>query len=124
VLGTPGSRDQYTPLQVPGLSGAVVIAAGYRHNLVLKSDGTVWAWGGNFSDHLGSAGAVVTSPIQLNALTNVDMIASCYWHSLVRKTDGSVWAWGNRSYGHDQFTQSPATWRRTRRVAGRCRGTS
>ncbi|MHC5044048.1 MAG: RCC1 domain-containing protein [Planctomycetota bacterium] len=35
--------------QVDGnpLSGVVVIAAGTYHNVVLKSDGSVWAWGGN-----------------------------------------------------------------------------
>jgi YD repeat-containing protein len=34
-------------------SGIVKIAAGSKHTLVLKSDGTVWAWGYNAQGQLG-----------------------------------------------------------------------
>ena len=37
--------DECVPLQVQGLSDIVAIDAGYTHNLALKRDGTVWAWG-------------------------------------------------------------------------------
>ena len=33
-----------------GLSNVVAIAAGWYHNLALKSDGTVVAWGDDWSD--------------------------------------------------------------------------
>ena len=30
------------------------IAAGYGHSLALTGDGTVWAWGANYSGQLGN----------------------------------------------------------------------
>jgi LPXTG-motif cell wall-anchored protein len=41
------------PVQVPGLSRVIAIAAGAYHSLAVKSDGTVWAWGGNGAGQLG-----------------------------------------------------------------------
>src|SRR5919199_510546 len=42
-----------TPVQVSNLSGVKAIAASDEHNLALKEDGTVWAWGKNNYGQLG-----------------------------------------------------------------------
>ncbi|MFH1980584.1 MAG: CARDB domain-containing protein, partial [Pseudomonadota bacterium] len=51
-----------TLTQVFNLTDVVAISGGGNHNLAFKSDGTVWAWGGNWAGQLGN-GAYELSPI-------------------------------------------------------------
>ena len=44
---------QFFPVQVTNLSSVVAIASGSHHNFAIKSDGTVWAWGGNLERSTG-----------------------------------------------------------------------
>ena len=74
---------------VQGLAGAQALAAGGRHSLALKNDGSVFAWGDN---RLGQT----TVP---QSLTGVVAIAAGDLHSLALKADGTVVAWGANSYG-------------------------
>jgi uncharacterized repeat protein (TIGR01451 family) len=88
------------PVKVNGISGVRVVAAGIRHTLALKHDGTLWGWGTNEFGQLGvpSPGDHST-PIQIASLTNVIAIAAGDNHSLAVKADGSVWAWGQNVSG-------------------------
>ncbi len=74
-----GTSDPYnrTPVQVSGLTSVTVIAAGSQHNLALKSDGTVWAWGENSSGQLGIGitGNSINAPVQVSGLSGVMAIA-------------------------------------------------
>jgi alpha-tubulin suppressor-like RCC1 family protein len=83
------------PVEVPGLTGVVAVAAGTEHSLALKADGTVWAWGRNASGQLGDGTFVDRpSPTPVANLSGVHGIASGTYHSLARNADGTVWAWG------------------------------
>jgi RHS repeat-associated protein len=77
------------------------VAAGYNHSLaVLKSDGTVWAWGDNYGGDLGNGTTTNSSvPVQVQSLTGVTTVAAGENLSLGRKSDGTVWAWGVNTYG-------------------------
>ncbi|MGJ5814092.1 RCC1 domain-containing protein [Paludibaculum fermentans] len=102
VLGNDLLKQHYraTPDVVPGLSGVVAVAAGERHNLALKSDGSVWAWGANDSGQLGDGTTNTTGrPVQVSGLTGIVAIAAGVRHSLALKGDGSVYAWGANDYG-------------------------
>ncbi len=94
VDGT-GLADLYTPVQVRGLSSVSAVAAGYDHNLALKSDGTVWAWGGNVSSQLGDGTTTRRyPPVQAKGLGSVAAIAAGNHRSIALKSDGTVWDWG------------------------------
>lgn len=89
-------------LEVPGLTGVVSVAAGDRHSVALRSDGTVWAWGDNGQRQLGvpsNTSPTSTSPVQVPGLTGVMSIAAGAEHSLAVRSDGTVWSWGANGSG-------------------------
>jgi alpha-tubulin suppressor-like RCC1 family protein len=53
--GDNSNAPQYQPVQVPGLTNVVWIAARDHHTQALKSDGTVWSWGSGEQGELGQA---------------------------------------------------------------------
>ena len=63
-----------TPVKVSNLSNVTAVAGGGYHSLAMKSDGTVWAWGG--SDYYGQLGNGTTkspspTPVQVASLSSV-----------------------------------------------------
>ena len=93
-----------TPVQVCKLSSVVAIAAASYHNLALKSDGTVWAWGLNISSGNSAMEATTDhltyfyTPSQVRGLDSVIAVAAGYRLSLALKSDGTVWAWGENEF--------------------------
>ena len=103
-LGTTESEfmfDRYTPVNIIGLTEIVAIAAGDLHNLALKSDGTVYAWGANSAGQLGNGtfSTFYSFVMPVNNINGVVAIAAGGGHSLAIKSDGSVWAWGSNTSG-------------------------
>jgi alpha-tubulin suppressor-like RCC1 family protein len=112
--GDGSTNNSAIPLQVIGLSDVVAIAAGGSHNLVLKSDGTVWSWGWNFTGQLGlgsGSGIMgynnegIDTPTNVNVLNNVVAVAALDQQSVALKSDGSVWGWGGYYYNNPTPTQ-------------------
>jgi alpha-tubulin suppressor-like RCC1 family protein len=69
-IATP-MRGRMTPVQATGLTNVVDVRAGAYHSLVLKNDGTVWAWGDNTDGLLGkdvSSATTVLTPTQMPGL--------------------------------------------------------
>jgi alpha-tubulin suppressor-like RCC1 family protein len=88
----------FTPRKIPSLANVVAISAGNNHNLALKSDGTLWAWGNNSYGQVGNnSTSTVYNPVQV--LTNVKAISAGWLTSIALKNDGTVWVWGGDTYG-------------------------
>jgi hypothetical protein len=82
--------DDYTaPHPVIDLTNAVAVAAGEVHNMALRSDGTVSAWGQNTSGQ-------TLVPV---SLSNAVAIAAGSFHSVALRSDGTVIAWGANEAG-------------------------
>ena len=85
---------------VAGLTGVVALAAGWHHNVALRSDGTVWAWGRNNWGQLGiGSNQDQNRPVQLSRFDDVVAIAAGQSHSLAVRADGTAWAWGGNAGG-------------------------
>ena len=74
---------------VPAGDDFVAVAAGNGHNLALKSDGSLVAWGTNY------AGETSDTPLG----NNFTAIATGGTHSLALKSDGTLAAWGLNTSG-------------------------
>jgi alpha-tubulin suppressor-like RCC1 family protein len=96
------SLASFSPVVVSGASNIVAIAAGGNHSLALKSDGTLLAWGANFSGQLGNDDSSFLdkfTPVPVVGASNIVAIAGGLNHSLALKKDGTVLAWGSDEKG-------------------------
>lgn len=100
-LANGSTQAKTTPVHVSNLSGVTAISAnGGMHNLGIKSDGTLWAWGYNKYGQLGDGTTTNRStPVQVSGVANPVAISAGGDHSLDVKTDGTLLAWGNNAYG-------------------------
>lgn len=117
-LGNGTTKHNLLPTKVKGLENVTVIAAGFSlHNLAVKKDGTVWAWGRNTQGRLGLGTNTMENmvPAKVVGLTDVIAISSGYHHVLALKKDGTVWSWGLNESGQigdgtqTRYGKSPET---------------
>jgi alpha-tubulin suppressor-like RCC1 family protein len=108
-LGDGTTAYRASPVQVLGpasvghLSGIVSLAAGSlsQHVLAVRSDGTLWAWGGNSQGCLGD-GTTTDRPVPVQVLgqdgsgflSGVVAATAGFYHSVAVRADGTAWAWG------------------------------
>lgn len=74
----------------------VVSATGGTHNLAIKEDGTLWAWGGGAA--LGTQG---DNSLSVQVGTDNDWVLICagYNNSIAQKSNGDIWSWGKNIFG-------------------------
>ena len=99
--GTPTMRT--SPVCPVTLTGMAAIAAGSRHSLALKTEGTpsgtLWVWGYNFDGQLGDGSTEMSRSTAIRTLTDVLAIGAGYDHGLAVLSDGTVRAWGVNGNG-------------------------
>ncbi|PHR49180.1 MAG: hypothetical protein COA32_03780 [Fluviicola sp.] len=98
--GSVTSNIQFSPAQIETANNWIQISAGTYHSLAIKSDSTLWAWGGNFNGQLGDGTtADKHTPVQIGTATNWSQIHLGSVHSSSINSDSSLWSWGFNSYG-------------------------
>ena len=101
-----------SPIQtVSGGTNWKQVSAGKTFTAAIKTDGTLWLWGLNFSgqlgDDTGGFSAYKSSPVQTVAggsnwkfvKCSLGQSLSSSGHVVALKTDGSLWLWGNNQNG-------------------------
>ena len=99
-----GDADEASPSDLPvvgdGFAPASVVAASHAHTLVVRADGSVWAWGLNEDGQVGDGSLLSrSSPVRVARLDDGLGVAAGARHSLALRSDGSVWAWGFNGEG-------------------------
>ena len=89
------------PAKVRGITELTQVIGGEFHSVVLKKDGTVWAWGDNESGQLGtgSSGSDEPSPVQVRGIKGAIAVDADGDHSYALLSDGTVRAWGENDEG-------------------------
>ena len=101
-------KASLTPVKVTDLADIIAIAAGLKHAIALRKDGTVWAWGnredGAIGDGDGKPGGSLrvlsaTAPVAVRGLTGITQIAAGPNYNLALTRDGKVMSWGSNGAG-------------------------
>ena len=76
------------------------VSVGRNSCHAIKTDGTLWAWGGAASGQLGN-GTVVnnSSPIQIGSKTNWTYVSNANNNCFAIDTDGKLYSWGFANFG-------------------------
>lgn len=80
----------------------VFIKAGLRHSIGIRTNRTIWGWGGNGSAQLGlgyTTPTGITTPTRIGNDSDWLSVAVGNMHNIAMKTTGSIWSWGDNFNG-------------------------
>jgi alpha-tubulin suppressor-like RCC1 family protein len=96
-LGNNSTINQSSPVQTVSTGNNwKQVSLGASHSAAIKTDGTLWLWGGGGSGRLGNLATTNrSSPVQtVTTGTNWKQVSLGGEHSAAIKTDGTLWLWG------------------------------
>lgn len=104
--GQLGNNDatlatKLTPQSVAGIVDAKAIAAGSRHTMVVKADGSVMAWGYGYMGQIGNNNTTnQIAPAPVSSLVGTSEIGGgAYSSCALLGSGGGIRCWGTNAYG-------------------------
>jgi alpha-tubulin suppressor-like RCC1 family protein len=101
-LGDNTGLNRSSPVQtVAGGTNWSKLSCGTTNTGAIKTDGSLWMWGGNISGSLGInfSSGIRNSPVQIGSNTTWSSISCGFYHTAAIKTDGTLWTWGDNLHG-------------------------
>lgn len=98
-LGLNDANNRSSPVQIGALTDWLTPESGFGlFALCIKTDGTLWSWGGNQYGQLGKGDTNKrSSPVQVGSSTTWSAISAGYMALAV--DNGKLFSWGNNQYG-------------------------
>ncbi|MDR0441863.1 MAG: hypothetical protein LBH44_00480 [Treponema sp.] len=91
------SHNRTQPVRAAGVK---TISAASTHSIAVKTNGELWAWGGNGNGNLGDGTTTNRlSPVRIGNATDWEAVSAGSVYSLALKTNGELWAWGRNERG-------------------------
>ncbi len=103
-----------TPVYAASQSMVTNLGGGMYYSAVLRSDGTVWAWGVGEYGQLGNGtmeDSLVPVQVQFPEAVTITEISVGRWHVAAIDSTGRLWSWGTNTYGQlaDGTTEDKST---------------
>jgi alpha-tubulin suppressor-like RCC1 family protein len=99
-LGIPDLEIEISePIQHGDDSDWSTITAKANHNLAIKTNRTLWAWGRNDDGQLGIPEVLDFQPTQVGTDSDWFKITTGEKHTIALKTNRTLWAWGSNWFG-------------------------
>jgi alpha-tubulin suppressor-like RCC1 family protein len=102
-LGTGTTVSSDVPVVVAqDPAGWVAVEPGGQHTLARRSNGTLWAWGDNFSGQVSLDPLSTTrtaNPVQVGTSGSWSVLTGGFMHSVAIQADGTLWSWGSNGFG-------------------------
>jgi alpha-tubulin suppressor-like RCC1 family protein len=101
-LGTDDTSNRFTPVTTfAGGTNWKQVSSGQSHTAAIKTNGTLWTWGGGLYGRLGiNATTDRSTPVTTFAGgTNWKQVSAGSNHTAAVKTDGTLWTWGYGGLG-------------------------
>lgn len=97
----PNTVFLFTGTPIYNTVGWKQVSCGNDHTAAVKTDGTLWTWGGASNGRLGDGTTANRSSPGTTAGggTNWKQVACGNLYTAAVKTDGTLWAWGHNSLG-------------------------
>ena len=107
------NNNRNIPVQVGTATNWASVSAGQIHTVAIRTDGSLWAWGGNqngqLGDGTGGSGLWVWDesshrhnrhiPTRIGTGFEWISVSAGSGHTVAIRTDGSLWAWGGNESG-------------------------
>jgi alpha-tubulin suppressor-like RCC1 family protein len=103
ISGNGSAQPSYlmVPTQMGTLTTWNSVAGADDATVAIKTNGTLWAWGGNHYGMLanGTASGVSYVPVQIGTASNWNEVQCGHNSAIATKNNGTLWAWGRNFYG-------------------------
>jgi len=98
--GTFGwENNRHSPVRVGTATDWLAVSAGI-HTVAIREDGSLWAWGYNWSGELGDGTTTNRhSPVRIGAATGWRAVSAGFEYTMAIRADSSFWGWGDNSKG-------------------------